>query len=457
MKVKKESSRLVKPCYHGIPPPTTLVVPLSVFDTVNFDIHVAVIYVYRSPVPPNSKVEKGLSMALSEYREWAGRLGSDANGRPAILLNDRGVRFIEASVDCALEKVMPLWPSPAMLSLHPSVKGPDELVQVQLTRFACGSLVMGFTTHHMVADGHATSNFMVAWGKATRGLPMDPLPLHGRSEFFVPRNPPKVEFEHRGVEFQMEKPLLPIGAKVGEGEEDKGVVALEDVEDVIVHRAHFSVDFLTKLKATVATGNIGGKASGSTGRPHSTFQCLLAHLWRVTTRARELEPQETTQVRIAVNGRSRLRPPVPEQFFGNLVLWAFPRARVRDLLAQPLAYATKLIRDAVARVDDGYFRSFVDYASSGSVEAEGLESTAETTDLVLSPNLEVDSWLGFPFYELDFGGGGPFLFMPGYLPVEGAVVLLRSFIGDGSIDAYVPLFRRNLPTFKTLCYAALDA
>ena len=43
--------------------------------------------------------------------------------------------------------------------------------------------------------------------------------------------------------------------------------------------------------------------------------------------------------------------------------------------------------------------------------------------------------------------------MPSYLPVEGLLILLPSFVGDGSVDAYVPLFSRDMDTFKNCCYA----
>ena len=49
-----------------------------------------------------------------------------------------------------------------MTRLHPSEAGAEELMLVQLTRFACGGLAVGFTAHHLVSDGRATSNFFVA-------------------------------------------------------------------------------------------------------------------------------------------------------------------------------------------------------------------------------------------------------------------------------------------------------
>ncbi|CAN1252729.1 Agmatine coumaroyltransferase-2 [Linum perenne] len=257
---------------------------------------------------------------------------------------------------------MPLKLSPSVMGLHLGLKGVDELVQVQLTRFACG----GFTSHHLVADGHSTSKFLVAWGMATRGLDMCPLPIHDRT-IFTPRKPPSFD----------------------------------------------------------------------------TFVSLVAHLWRAMTIARSLNMFKLTNMQISVNGRTRMIPRVPDEYFGNLVLWAFPTCRVGDLLDKPLPYIAELINDAIKKVNNDYFRSFVDFANHKVKEGK-LVPTADNDKSVLCPNLAVDSWLKFPFYDLDFGTGCPYVFIPSYLPIEGLLFLLPSFIGDGSIDAFVPLFKDNL-------------
>ena len=114
------------------------------------------------------------------------------------------------------------------------------------------------------------------------------------------------------------------------------------------------MEFLTKLKA---------KASAGRNRPYSTFESLVAHLWRAITQARGLNGFETTHVTISVNGRQRMNPRVPNEYFGNLVLWAFPRAKVKE----PVQYAAKLIHVAVAKVNDDYFKSFIDFASNEEV------------------------------------------------------------------------------------------
>ncbi|RZS21098.1 hypothetical protein BHM03_00053689 [Ensete ventricosum] len=428
MKVRVETSKIVQPLHKGEPTSTRLHVPLSVFDKITYDTHMAVIYAFRPPTPSNTDIEKGLATVLSEYREWAGRLGEDARGEPVVLLNDAGALVVQASSDAPLDVAGLLKPSPALLTLHPGIQGVEALVQVQLTRFACGSLVVGFTAHHLVADGHAASKFLVAWGAATRGLPIHPIPFRGRSNLFVPRDPPRVEFQHRGAEFTTKKMF--------NAKDDP----LKD--DIVVHKAHFTKPFLTALKA---------KASLGSTRQYSTFESLVAHLWRVISKARGLDERTTSDVRISVDGRRRLCPPVPDEYFGNLVLWAFPRAPVGELINKPLQHAAALIHEGIERVDDRYFRSFIDFANSAAVEAEGLVTTADMNEWVVSPNLEVHSWLRFPFYDVNFGGGSPFCFMPTYSPAEGMLVLLPSLAGDGSIDVYVPLFSHILASFKHLC------
>ncbi|KAI3417263.1 uncharacterized protein J3R85_014529 [Psidium guajava] len=459
MKVKIESSRIIKPCYDGPPPSTTSCIPLSPFDNTNYDGQIAVIYAYRPPTPPNLTVKLGLQKVLSVYREWAGRLGKNEEGDPVIVLNDKGVRFVEAYVNDPLDESIPYKPSPVLLTLHPPLKGVEELVQVQLTRFSCGSLVVGFTAHHLVADGHATSNFLVAWGKCCRGLEMGPLPTHDRT-IFVPRDPPKFEFQHKEVEYTSVKPT-----KIDDDFDDS-ILA----EEVVIDKVHFTTDFLANLKSraslslnedirsaidskseyiTVSSPN--GTSNGPTQptRMYSTFECLVAHLWRCITRARALSDFETTQVRISVNGRMRLNPRVPNNYFGNLVLWAFPKAKVKDLLNEPTSYATKVIHEAVSKVDDHYFKSFIDFASYTLKE----EDLYPTQNINPSPaNLEVDSWLRFPFYDLDFGCGSPHMFMPSYFPTEGIMLLSPSFEGDGSIDAFIPLHKDHLERFKDSCY-----
>ncbi|CAL4979878.1 unnamed protein product [Urochloa decumbens] len=421
MKITVQSSKSIKPSYYssgGSALSAAAAIPLTVFDKVNYDLYISGINFFRPPSPPNAVLAAGLARALAEYREWAGRLGFDAAGRRAILLNDTGARFVEATADAvSLDAVMPIEPSPAILKLHPS--GGDG------------------ADNELPRPGHP----------ATRAAAFHPVPAHDRAApAFLPRQPPLVTFQHRGVEF-----TKPPGDKKKNPGRRGGASGDGDGDVIVVKRVTFSREFVAELRSRASPPPSPAAAAL---RPYSAFQCVAVHLWRSVTKARRLDARAVTTLSVAVDGRVRMRrPPLPEGYAGNAVLWARPCAAAGDLVSKPLAFAAELVSRAVARVDEGYFRSFVDFASSGAVEEEGLVPAADAAETVYSPDVEVDSLLHAPFCDMDFGGGPPFFFMPSYLPVEGSVFIVRSFAGDRSVDAYVPLFGRDMETFNRCCYS----
>nr|CAD1841777.1 unnamed protein product [Ananas comosus var. bracteatus] len=403
MKVRVESSKLVKPFYGSGGADdrrTAEFVPLTVFDRVAEDAHFSAIFAYRPPTPPNSASRKA-SPPCSPWRQV-----------------HRSISGFGARRGRARE------PSPAWLNLHPSKEEEiQELLQIQLTRFACGTLTVGHNAHHRVADGQGAFQFFAAWARACRAVSDDdpapalPAAPHDRAALFAPRRPPRCEFDHRRAEFcrKNTNPAVQTldGASVG--------------GNVVVHRAHFSKQFI------------------SVARHH-----------QVAARGRAA----STHLRINVNGRARLVPPAPDDYSGNLILWAFPRATAEELVRRPVSYAAGLIERAVAGLDDRYFRSFIDFASTGAVEEEGLVPLVESNLVALSPHVDVYSWNRFPLKAMDFGGGGgngnggePFYVVPSYFAMEGVVIIAPSFAEEGAIDAYVSLFEDNLASFVEECYS----
>ncbi|EEF29356.1 Anthranilate N-benzoyltransferase protein, putative [Ricinus communis] len=438
MDVRIESIRTVKPIYNGICPLVLPFIPLSVFDKFTYNTDESFCFAYGPPTPPNEIIEYGLKRALSEYREFAGRLGEDEKGDIVILLNDTGLKLVEASVDSRLDQVMPMEPSPVLFSLYPSLNDEKELLQVQLTRFTCGSLVVAITAKHSVVDGHGLVDFLFNWGRASRGLDMSPLPFHDRT-IFIPRDPPRFEHEHRGLDF-----IRKLVKDCPNHENNRSV------DDITVHRVNFTLDILSKIKAMASASSNGNSCNN---KPYSTCVSLTAHLWRAMTKARGLDGFETTHVIVSVNGRKRMIPGVPNEYFGNVVLWAFPSGRINDILQKPLPYAGKLVHDAIANVNNNYFKSFIDFAAYKAKKEVMSPIMKLSNKSALCPNLEVDSWLQFPYHEIDFGGGSPFLFLPSYFPMEGMIYLLQSLKRDGSVDALVFLYRKNLATFKQIVYS----
>ncbi|XP_026443760.1 putrescine hydroxycinnamoyltransferase 3-like [Papaver somniferum] len=257
----------------------------------------------------------------------------------------------------------------------------------------------------------------------------------------VARDPPIISYDHKNVE---------VAKRVINHNELMDELLPYSADDVVHHKAHFTPEFIAELKSK-ANSSVPDIVDGKR-RPYSTFESLVAHLWRTMAKVRGPTDLQTTKVKISVNGRRRLRPCVPDEYFGNLILAAFPQSRVNELLQKSLSHATEVIHDAVAKLNSDYFKSIIDFAKNNMRNEDLILDEQGWKVPTVWPNLEVDSWLGFPFDTVDFGFGKPYIFMPSFGPWEGVVYLVPSMDGDGSIDVYITLFEQYLNLFEEICF-----
>lgn len=399
--------------------------PLNLFDKAAGNLHFPTLLAFRN-FPPNQDFANGLSMALDAYPHMAGRIARDPaqHNRLSFILNNAGVRLVEAEVPKRMDDNTLLDDIAFHKNLYPpATRDTQEMLQVQLSRYACGGLVIGITFCHPVADGQSMGQFLQAVASATRGAGTGPTPFLDRNSLFVPNDPPRVKFDHLEVH-SSGRSSLPMSSS--------------GVENLVIQ---FSGEFIAQLKERVSFRA-------------TTFEVLLAHLWRRAVQVRGLPDDETTRVRVAVNGRSRMRPVVPPEYFGNLVLWALAKASAGDLLREGLSGAVGHIRKAVKRMDDEYYRSAIDFGAV--LEKEGREEETLLADEEdwghhLYPDLEVDSWLGFRFNEADFGRGPPCAVVPPNLPIEGVMAFISSAKGKGGVDAFLTVRKEHVEDFKRIC------
>ncbi|KAL6648678.1 hypothetical protein ACP70R_012902 [Stipagrostis hirtigluma subsp. patula] len=426
---------MLKPVYSTPHPLAGEKVPLTVFDLAAFDIFVPTVRAYTAPAPSNEAIKEGLLKAVALLPHLAGRLAVDDHGRRFLHLNDEGVLVIEATVSADLADVLADGMAANFDDMYPTF--PEEnvgaaLLQVKINRFRCGGVVIGTIAHHYLGDGHSFGIFFTTWASAVRegkDFAVPSPPFLDRAATAVPRPTPTPVFDHRSIEFR--------AGDDGQSSKPHAVVPMDKIKSLTVH---FTAEFIADLKARV-------------GARCSTFQCLLAHAWKKITAARDLKPEEFTQVRVAVNCRARANPPVRMDFFGNMVLWAFPRLQVRELLNSSYGSVVGTIRDAVARIDGEYIQSFVDFGAVADMNGEELTATAPAAGTMLCPDLEVDSWLGFQFQQMDLGTGPPCVFQTPNLPVEGLMIFVPSRTAKGGVDLFIAVAEGHVDAFEQICYS----
>ncbi|CAN6454348.1 unnamed protein product [Victoria cruziana] len=403
-------------------------IPLNIFDRKASDLHICVLFVYDKPgTSRNSGIILGLSKALSYYPQLAGRL----SGGHIVLDGDSGVPVLETTVAGKVDDFLPLEPSPSLNDLHPQPAASNPMLMVQLNRFDCGGLVIGICASHLVADGQSMSNFFLSWSQLVRSpeKELEHPPVHDHVSFLVPRDPPVCSYPHERIEFS---DAPPVG--------DNGDV--NNMDNLIIN---YSWEFINDLKER-------DRSTSATRLKPSTFSCLLSHVWRKVSIARGLQDDEVTRVRLLVNGRPRLG--IPSEYFGNLVLDAYPATRVKELLKEGVGYGARLIKEAVVRVDADYFQSFIDFGELN--KDKELMASQDVEDNFVIPDLEVDSWLGFQFHEVDMGAGAPYAFMPSWIPMEGLVILVPASSQGafkGGVNVIVTLFKEHANIFKQIAHS----
>ncbi|KAG7998224.1 hypothetical protein I3843_01G247900 [Carya illinoinensis] len=406
-------------------------------DLVVMRFHTPSIYFYRPATSGASNffdarvLKNALSKALVPFYPMAGRLKRDGNGRIEIDCNAEGVLFVEAEISTVLDDLGDFAPTQELGRLIPAVdytKGIDSypLLCAQVTYFKCGGVSLGIGIHHVVADGFSGLHFVNTWSEMARGLDLSLPPFIDRT-LLRPRDPPKPAFEH--FEFQPPPPMKTPLQSTTSGPESTTVLIFQITRDQ-----------LNKLKAKA-------KEDGNTIN-YSSYEMLSGHLWRCVSRARALPDDQETKLYIATDGRSRLCPPLPPGYFGNAIFVATPIALAGDLRSKPTWCAASRIHDALARMDNDYLRSAIDFQEL----QPDLSALVRGAHTFRCPNLAITSWMRLPIHDADFGWGRPDFMGPGRILFEGLSSLIPNPTNDGSLSVAVSLPTEQMEVFEKLFY-----
>ncbi|KAK8664476.1 hypothetical protein V6N13_084265 [Hibiscus sabdariffa] len=374
----------------------------SNLDVLITRFHVPTVYFYKpnglSDFFDTDKLKEALSRTLVPFYPIAGRLGLDESGRLEITCNAQGVLFVEAEASSVMEHLIgDFSENSQMFRLVPRVDYSGGISSYPLLLVQLG------------------------WTDIARGLSPALAPFMDRT-LLRARDPPTPKFHH--VEYDPSPQLKKTN---------------DDVKPSSVSTFKITVDQLNARKA---------KANASNGSKYTGFNVLAAHIWRCASKARGFSYDQPTKIYFPVDGRSKLNPPLPAGYFGNVIFVTSEITRAGDLETESFVDTVRRIHGGLKQINDEYLRSALDYTEKVS----NLSTLVRGPHTFRCPNLVVNSWLRFPFYGADFGWGRPIYVGPVNVVQEGINLLLPSPSNDGSLFLVTRLETCHMELFEKLLY-----
>ncbi|KAL8191567.1 hypothetical protein R6Q57_028298 [Mikania cordata] len=449
MRVFNKTSCLVKP----VDQTWSGKLALSELDQTGVTTHVPTIYFYKDSLEQDwltvlQTLKTSLSSTLVHFFPLAGRLALITGGRLELECNAKGAHFLDAYTDINLVDLDTLLPSPIYHQLIPSIdyqNTPLEeipLLVLQVTRFVCGGFSLGLSISHVVADGQSALHFVSEWARVCRGESLETPPYLDRKVLRA-GDPPRtsVLIEHK--EFGSPPVLID---QSGENErENETTVAMLNLTAIQVEKL--------RKKA-----NQSQKSDTSHG--YTRYEAITAHIWRTSCKARNHKPEQPTSLAICVDVRNKMRPPLPQKYFGNGIVTVIATGCSGEIVSQPLGHVSGKIRDVINKVDDEYVNSVIDFLKNQD-DLSGFRELIPTNGsddghFYGNPNVGVISWLWLPMYGADFGWGKEIHMGPGTHESDGDSLILHGKEGDGSLVVALCLQMRHMEDFKKVFYQDIE-
>ncbi|GAA0150840.1 hypothetical protein LIER_09692 [Lithospermum erythrorhizon] len=253
------------------------------------------------------------------------------------------------------------------------------LFGVQVTELDDG-IFIGCTMNHSVGDGMAFWHFFNSWSEISRGFSSI-----SKSPVFSRWFPDVVEMDPGDTS----RNFTPVHISLPENPIQQKLNPPTIQEKLF----HFTKENIAKLKTQANLEN----GSGTT---ISSFQALVAHVWRSVIRCRALEnPNQEVLIKQAVNARGRIQPCLAEGYFGNAFIMPALKTTAKNLLENRLGWTALEINKFVAsQTSECMKKWYVNMANEPKIM--GLSQLAEDSSCLL-----ITSSARHSVYTADFGWG----------------------------------------------------
>ncbi|XP_066372555.1 malonyl-CoA:anthocyanidin 5-O-glucoside-6''-O-malonyltransferase-like [Miscanthus floridulus] len=313
-------------------------------------------------------------------------------------------------------------------TLVPPLPEGGGLFAVQATFLpARRGLAIGVTVHHAACDGSGSTHFLHTWAAACRGgaEPPPPPPVIDRTLLADPRR------------------LYDIFVQTAPSTEECEMAEMS--ADQLFATFALSKDDLKHIKDVVADE----AARRGVAPPRcSSLVATFGLVWSCYQRAKEgsgagAGEGPVTCMGLTVDHRSRMKPPLPDKYFGNCVGPAFALAPTGEVAA---AGAGGLF-SACAAVASSIDEAVRDIGTSSM--AAWMDRIREVLPMGL---LTVAGSPRFRVYDLDFGFGRPAKVDVVSVARTGAMAVAESRGGDGGIEVGISLQPAAMEMYRK-CFA----
>jgi shikimate O-hydroxycinnamoyltransferase len=279
-------------------------------------------------------------------------------------------------------------------------------IAVQITSFNCGGMVIGLVFDHKVSDAFSFFLFLKSWAAIARGSSDITIPQFESATLFPPETLPSSN--------RMEK------------------------NKVLLKRFVFNASAIVDLRAKYSTNNTKIKYPCPT-----RMEALSTFIWSrfLATTQQEEDPNKVYAVFHIANLRTRLDPPLSEDYFGNL---SVPTVSVLpwdtevgfDKMVVP-------VRDAIKQVNLNYVKILRENGGHTKFLKEKMGKLIKGEMVYLT----FTSLCRFPVYDADFGWGEPIWVGSAKWLYKNLVTFLDTKSGNG-IEVWINLDEEDMSKFE---------
>lgn len=357
------------------------------------NIYVPMVFFYQNQetniIPSNFEMSLQLKQSLSEtlvlFYPFAGRI----KDRFSIDCNDEGAYYVEARVNRPLNEFLRLSDLSFISQLLPAeaswtaTNESGYVAMIQVTTFACGSIVIGAFLSHMIVDGPAATTFFKSWAKMTRKSSEEVVACPNFDASFVFPVPKSEAYPEEATILGLFSPFL-----------KKGICGSR--------RIVFDASTIASLRTKTSSSNVPDPTRVE------VVSSLLCKCIMATFKGKsDIQNQKPTLINHVVNLRRRAEPVVSENSMGNFLCMAAALVTGKETtkLDNLVCHLRKAIRKAVdgdfvkSLQGEGGLLKFREYVAGGI--GNNYKSSGEIDLIVFS------SWCKFGLYEIDFGWGKP--------------------------------------------------